>query len=160
MLQKVVAVLFIATLISFESFAFLYRSLPSAGKLRGLPILGAERKSHVCIVGGGFGGLYTALKLESLNSSTLDITLVDSKEKFVFLPLLYELAIGIASVVEVTPTYQSLLGKKNIRFLQRIVNNVDLSSRRVNFKPVEGKDDFIHSMINVSLLWAANLEQI
>ena len=144
MLQKVVAVLFFPTLFSFESFAFLYRSLPSAGKLRGLPILGAERKSHVCIVGGGFGGLYTALKLESLNSSTLDITLVDSKEKFVFLPLLYELAIGIASVVEVTPTYQSLLGKKNIRFLQRIVNDVDVSSRRVNFKPVEGKDDFIH----------------
>jgi 2-polyprenyl-6-methoxyphenol hydroxylase-like FAD-dependent oxidoreductase len=66
----------------------------------------AAERSKVVIVGGGFGGLYTALKLknqeETLGGVALDVTLVDAKDKFVFLPLLYELATGTASAVEVS----------------------------------------------------------
>lgn len=87
--------------------------------------------SQLCIIGGGFGGLYTALKLESLNISSIEITLIDPKEKFVFLPLLYELAVGTASVSEVTPTYKSLLKGKKIRFLQTEVSNINVAQRSI-----------------------------
>lgn len=57
------------------------------------------------------GGLYTALELEKLsaeNGYKADITLIDKKEKFVFLPLLYELATGAASIPEVGKLFQHL----------------------------------------------------
>jgi NADH:ubiquinone reductase (non-electrogenic) len=77
---------------------------------------------QVCILGGGFGGVNTALTLASLYSTTdipsdrtrmLQITLIDPKERFVFLPLLYELCVGDASLDEVAPTYSSLLCTDN-----------------------------------------------
>lgn len=61
------------------------------------------------IAGGGFGGLYSALRLAELAREgqpahagpALDITLVDRSDRFVFLPLLYELAVGEAQKVGV-----------------------------------------------------------
>jgi NADH dehydrogenase len=75
-----------------------------------------EKPFQVCILGGGFGGVNTALTLESLYNAASDsggvrklqITLIDPKERFVFLPLLYELCVGDASLDEVAPTYSSL----------------------------------------------------
>ena len=62
-------------------------------------------------MGGGFGGLNTALTLDSLLNESIDdddddwnndgkpeIILIDPKERFVFLPLLYELCRGEAEV--------------------------------------------------------------
>lgn len=62
-------------------------------------------KPKVVIAGGGFGGLYSALRLAELARPALhaepavDITLVDRSDRFVFLPLLYELAVGEAQKV-------------------------------------------------------------
>jgi len=71
---------------------------------------------HIVILGGGFGGINTALTLPSLpwandNNCRIrpKITLVDKSERFVFLPLLYELCVGDASLEEVAPTFASLL---------------------------------------------------
>ena len=47
----------------------------------------------ICIVGGGFGGLYTALRLSTLvwtGDLKPEITLIDQRDRFVFKPLLYE----------------------------------------------------------------------
>ena len=82
------------------------------------------------MVGGGFGGLYTALKVKEQSPSTA-VTLVDPKDKFVFLPLLYELAVGSASVVEVAPRYEDLLRGTGIRFVQGSVEGVDLDDKIV-----------------------------
>lgn len=59
------------------------------------------------VAGGGFGGLYSALRLAELAREgqppsagpAVDITLVDRSDRFVFLPLLYELAVGDAQKV-------------------------------------------------------------
>jgi len=86
----------------------------------------------VLIVGGGFGGLYTALKIEQLSKGETQVVLVDPKDKFVFLPLLYELAVGTASVLEVAPRYSELLkSSKGITFMQGSVEDIDLKSRQV-----------------------------
>jgi hypothetical protein len=59
----------------------------------------------ICVLGGGFGGLYTALRLSKLDWGDAPrprVTLVDRQERFVFLPMLYEVATGSASCWEVT----------------------------------------------------------
>lgn len=51
-------------------------------------------RPRVCIIGGGFGGLYTALRLDSLTwpaDKRPQIVLVDQSDRFVFKPMLYEL---------------------------------------------------------------------
>ena len=61
-----------------------------------------DNDNNIVILGGGFGGLNTALTLDSLPwqdpSKKPKIILVDNKERFVFLPLLYELCVGDAEV--------------------------------------------------------------
>ncbi len=88
----------------------------------------------VVVIGGGFGGLYTALKLNELSKSKgkeICITLVDPKDKFVFLPLLYEFAIENAVIQEVGPSYQNLLENSNINFVQDTVDYIDTNTNEI-----------------------------
>ncbi|CAI6011222.1 unnamed protein product [Closterium sp. NIES-65] len=51
-------------------------------------------RPRVCVLGGGFGGLYAALRLDSLlwsDERRPQVLLVDQSERFVLKPLLYEL---------------------------------------------------------------------
>ena len=92
-----------------------------------------NEKKNICVVGGGFGGLYTALKLGNMfkDKNDVEITLLDPKDKFVFLPLLYELAIGSASVIEVCPRYDALLKDSNVKFVRGYVNEVDIKNNEM-----------------------------
>lgn len=81
----------------------------------------AEQGPRVCILGGGFGGLYTALRLDSLlwpHGSKPQVTLIDRSERFVFKPLLYELLNGGATEDEVAPPFRQLLAPYSINFIQ------------------------------------------
>jgi len=88
----------------------------------------------ICILGGGFGGLNAALTLSSLPWDEDDkptITLVDKKERFVFLPLLYELCVGDAELNEVAPTFTDLLQGTNIQFRQANIQGIDIDNDTV-----------------------------
>jgi demethylphylloquinone reductase len=87
----------------------------------------------ICILGGGFGGLYTALRLQQLDwgNAQRKIILVDKSDRFVFTPLLYELLTGEMTAWEVAPTFQDLLQGTNIEFRQGTVESIDLSSQSV-----------------------------
>jgi demethylphylloquinone reductase len=90
--------------------------------------------TKICILGGGFGGLYTALYLRRfpwLRSPDCQITLVDQKERFLFLPLLYELVTGELKPWEIAPSFKKLLANKNIQFCQATIGGVDLKARQV-----------------------------
>ncbi len=83
---------------------------------------------RICILGGGFGGLYTALRLEQLGWETgqqPEITLIDRQTNFVFTPLLYELITGEMQGWEIAPPYAELLKGTDIRFIQGAVDNID-----------------------------------
>ncbi|AED91343.1 NAD(P)H dehydrogenase C1 [Arabidopsis thaliana] len=80
-----------------------------------------NKRPRVCILGGGFGGLYTALRLESLvwpEDKKPQVVLVDQSERFVFKPMLYELLSGEVDVWEIAPRFSDLLTNTGIQFLR------------------------------------------
>ena len=93
--------------------------------------------TRVCIVGGGFGGLYTALQLARLlplqaEGERATITLVDSSERFVFLPMLYELVTGELKDWEVAPVFSDLLEGTGIEFVHGSTAAVDHDARTID----------------------------
>lgn len=88
---------------------------------------------HICILGGGFGGLYTALYLSNLHwtGTPPRITLVEQRDRFLFTPLLYELLTDELKTWEIAPTYERLLAKTGVQFRRDRVQGVDLHHQRV-----------------------------
>ena len=78
--------------------------------------------ANIVVLGGGFGGLYTALKLDALEwragAPKPTITIVDRAERFVFKPLLYELVNETLASWEVAPTFAELLAPTNVKFVK------------------------------------------
>ncbi|KAI4336475.1 hypothetical protein L6164_014997 [Bauhinia variegata] len=80
-----------------------------------------KKRPRVCILGGGFGGLYTALRLESLvwqEDTKPQVVLVDQSERFVFKPMLYELLSGEVDEWEIAPRFSDLLANTGVQFFQ------------------------------------------
>lgn len=94
-----------------------------------------DEPKQICVLGGGFGGLYTALSLNrfvGVQNGEYQITLVEPKDHFLFTPLLYELITGELQRWEIAPSYQKLLHNTKINFCQHKVKNIDLKSRQVS----------------------------
>uniref|UniRef100_A0A1D1XKE9 demethylphylloquinone reductase n=1 Tax=Anthurium amnicola TaxID=1678845 RepID=A0A1D1XKE9_9ARAE len=78
-------------------------------------------KPRICILGGGFGGLYTALRLESLawtDDKKPQVLLVDKSEHFVFKPMLYEILSGEVEPWEIAPSFTDLLANTSVQFVK------------------------------------------
>ena len=96
-----------------------------------------EQQPRLCILGGGFGGLYTALRLSQLPWEDVpkpEITIVDRNDRFVFSPLLYELLTGELQTWEIAPPFVELLQNTGVRFHQGMVSNIDLQQKRVQLQ--------------------------
>ncbi|BAZ65808.1 FAD-dependent pyridine nucleotide-disulfide oxidoreductase [Fischerella sp. NIES-4106] len=94
----------------------------------------SEHKTRICILGGGFGGLYTALRLSQLPWESLakpEIVLVDQSDRFVFSPLLYELLTGELQTWEIAPPFAELLKDTGVRFYQAAVSGIDIEQQKV-----------------------------
>lgn len=84
----------------------------------------------VVVVGGGFGGLSTALALASAAPST-PVLLIEPQERFLFLPLLYELLSGELRRWEVAPRFRELLAGRGAAWLQERVSRINTDTREV-----------------------------
>ena len=89
---------------------------------------GPESSSQVgapiAIVGGGFGGLYTALALAEQRQHP-PLLLIEPHAEFLFLPLLYELLSGELRRWEIAPRYDTLLAGRGIAWLRDSVVEID-----------------------------------
>lgn len=93
-----------------------------------------QQPVRICILGGGFAGLYTALRLSQLpwsQSKKPDIVLVDRHDRFLFTPLLYELMTGELQTWEIAPPFEEILAGTGIRFCQGAVKMIDVAARQV-----------------------------
>lgn len=94
-----------------------------------------QQPARICILGGGFGGLYTALRLSQLpweKSERPEIILVDQDDRFLFTPLLYELLTGELQTWEIAPPFQEILAGTGVRFTQGVVAGIDIDEKQVH----------------------------
>ena len=93
-----------------------------------------QQQIKICVLGGGFGGLYTALYFAKSKKSVIEkcqITMIDPKENFLFTPLLYEVLTDELKRWEIAPSYQKLLLGHPINRIQDRVQQVDIDNRKV-----------------------------
>src|SRR6185369_11915500 len=83
-------------------------------------------KPRVVILGGGFGGLFTALEL----AGAADISLVSDASHFLFTPMLYEYLSGEVEAWHIAPRYDELIDE-SVHFVQSAVTGVDLTAQTV-----------------------------
>ncbi|WP_094586503.1 FAD-dependent oxidoreductase [Synechococcus sp. BO 8801] len=88
-------------------------------------------QNNVVIVGGGFGGLYTALALAQRKQHP-PVLLIEPNDRFLFLPLLYELLSGELRGWEIAPRYDGLLAGRGLAWLQDRVERIDADGHRLH----------------------------
>ncbi len=84
-----------------------------------------EERPRILVVGGGFGGLFTALGLTGAG----DVTLVAADDHFLHTPLLYEYLSGEVEAWHIAPHYRELIGKDKVNFVQGAVTDVNFDRR-------------------------------
>ncbi len=101
-------------------------------------------KHHILILGGGFGGLYTALELEKAlkNDSDTEITLINRDNYFLFTPMLHEVAASDLDLTNIVSPVRKLLRK--VRFFAGDVKRIDMANRTVTV--AHGFDGHTHEL--------------
>jgi NADH dehydrogenase len=106
---------------------------------------------HVVIVGGGFGGLQAA---RGLRGAGFDVTLVDRQNFFLFQPLVYQVATGSLSSVEVAiPLRRALRRDRDTHVVLGEVTGIDLEQRVVHVEnlPTGGGTDLPYDILAVAV---------
>jgi NADH:ubiquinone reductase (non-electrogenic) len=88
-----------------------------------------NKRARVIILGGGFGGLFTALDL----GSACEVTLISDADHFLFTPMLYEYLSGEVEEWHIAPQFKELLDD-NVKIICDEVTAVDLEARTVTLK--------------------------
>ncbi|HEU4711592.1 MAG TPA: NAD(P)/FAD-dependent oxidoreductase [Pyrinomonadaceae bacterium] len=83
-------------------------------------------KARVLILGGGFGGLFTALGL----SNWSDVTLLTDEDHFLFTPMLYEYLSGEVEAWHIAPKYGELLDS-DVNVVVDNATAIDLNANQV-----------------------------
>ena len=86
-------------------------------------------KAKILILGGGFGGLFTALEV----AGSADVTLISDADHFLFTPMLYEYLSGEVAAWHIAPRYDELLDD-NVHLVQGTITNIDLKSQTVSLQ--------------------------
>jgi len=89
-------------------------------------------KKPIVIVGAGFGGMTVASNLKRLNPS-LPILVVDSEEKFIFKPLMYEVLSEELAIWEAAPEFSNIFSNLGITFLRNCLTKVRFDENILEF---------------------------
>jgi len=94
-----------------------------------------HKKKRLVIVGGGFGGVKTALRLAK--EKNLDITLISDKDHFLYYPALYATATGGSHLQSVALLADIFSAFPQVRIIQDTVAGLD--AQRHHITTVQGK---------------------
>jgi demethylphylloquinone reductase len=97
---------------------------------------------RILILGGGFGGLFTALDLAGAG----EITLVSDEDHFLFKPMLYEYLSGEVEAWHIAPNYSELLDDVNV--IRGAVASIDLNNHSVT---VAGRGELTYNALVLAL---------
>jgi sulfide:quinone oxidoreductase len=90
----------------------------------------ATDKTHVVILGAGFGGLELTARLSAAFGDGIRITLIDKNDAFVFGFSKFELMFGRKKREDVS-SYYSAIAKPGVTFRQELITSIDPAARRV-----------------------------
>ena len=98
-------------------------------------------RPRIVIIGGGFGGLYTARGLKHVAA---DITLVDRHNYHLFQPLLYQVATAALNPSDIAAPIRGIVrGQKNVSVLLGEAIAIDTERKRVTLADGELAYDFL-----------------
>jgi NADH:ubiquinone reductase (H+-translocating) len=88
-------------------------------------------RRRVLILGGGFGGLTVARELERKlgRDPSVEITLVNRENFFLFTPMLHEVATSDLDLTTIVNPARTML--RHVQFLAGEINHIDIEKRRV-----------------------------
>lgn len=92
---------------------------------------GVSEPTRIVILGGGFGGVLAARRLERLckNRSDVQITLISRDNFLLMTPLMFEACSGTLELRHCSVSIRTFL--RRIRFVEGVVERIDLESRSV-----------------------------
>jgi NADH:ubiquinone reductase (H+-translocating) len=101
-------------------------------------------KTRILILGGGFGGLYAALHLDKTlaKDESVEITLINRENFFLFTPMLHEVAASDLDVTHIVSPVRKLL--KRVKIFNGETEAVDLENRQVHVS--HGKEHHHHAL--------------
>ena len=87
--------------------------------------------TRVLILGGGFGGVYTALHLERLlaHDASVEVTLVSAENFLLFTPMLHEVAASALDPSDIVSPLRQMF--RRVQHLEAEVQKINLPARRV-----------------------------
>lgn len=97
----------------------------------------AAAKPRILIIGGGFGGLFTALDVAGLG----DVTLISDADHFLFTPMLYEYLSGEVEGWHIAPNYEELVDD-SVNLIQGSVTGIDLTAGAVTLENLTETVDY------------------
>jgi NADH dehydrogenase len=108
-------------------------------------------KKRILILGGGFGGVYTACHLERLfkRRSDIEIVLVSRDNFLLMTPLLFEVFSGTLDVRHCSFPIRAFL--KTTRFVEATVKSIDLEARVVHLEGGRESGEVAYDQLVVAL---------
>jgi NADH dehydrogenase len=100
------------------------------------------KKTRVLIVGGGFGGVYTAIEFEKRRDPDFEVTMVSEDNFFLFTPMLHEVAASDLDLTHIVNPVRKIL--RHVNFINCEVQSIDLVNRTI--KILHGFDRHNHAL--------------
>jgi NADH dehydrogenase len=89
------------------------------------------KHTRILILGGGFGGVYTALHLDRVfaRDASVEVTLVSAENFLLFTPMLHEVAASALDPSDIVSPLRQMF--RRVQLLEAEVQHIDLPARRV-----------------------------